>query len=610
MGPTGSGKTTLLDVLAGRTELDGIDGHVLIDSAKPPKNFKCMTGYVVQDDVVMGTLTIRENFMFSANLRLPKNIGHKEKKQRVEDTIQELGLVKCADSKVGTEFIRGVSGGERKRTNIGMELIIKPAILFLDEPTTGLDASTANAVMSLLHSLSKRNRTIIFSIHQPRYTIFKLFDRLTLLAAGRTAYHGPASEALDHFASIGYECEEHNNPPDFFLDVINGDSTAVQAVNADAMKHGLENGVNGVNGVVPEVKVISNGKSDSAAMEMEELERGKSPSLAEEISRKYHSSPTFSRLQAELSPIMADYERNKKNGGGQSRVVAQYATNAFSQFRHLSVRMVKNLVRNPMASFLQIFIAMFMGVIVGVIYLQLGLNYPAGVQNRVGALFFIIQNQIFSNMSAVELFINERVIFVHECASGFYRVSSYFFAKIFCDLLPMRLLPLCGFAVITYFMIGLQIDVAKFFIFFLTLFLTTLCGTAVCFTISASVRVFAIANLFCILVFIMMMIFGGLLVNIASLPVWLRWVQYLSVFRYSLNMLTINEMTGLSFNGTAEVRNVTSSFIYTGEQYLKDQGIPYETTWDVWQNIMALGLIAVGLMVVAYIQLRRIKKLK
>jgi ATP-binding cassette subfamily G (WHITE) protein 2 len=228
MGPTGSGKTTLLDVLAGRTEHRGIEGYILVDGHQPPKNFKCMNGYVVQDDVVMGTLTVRENLMFSANLRLPQRISHREKCALVNETIEELGLTTCANSKVGTEFIRGVSGGERKRTNIGMELIISPPVLFLDEPTTGLDASTANAVMALLHRLSLKGRTIIFSIHQPRFAIYKLFDRLSLLGAGRTIYHGVSSEALTFFNSIGYECEEHNNPPDFFLDVINGDSTAVR----------------------------------------------------------------------------------------------------------------------------------------------------------------------------------------------------------------------------------------------------------------------------------------------------------------------------------------------------------------------------------------------
>uniref|UniRef100_A0AAX7UCR8 ABC transporter domain-containing protein n=1 Tax=Astatotilapia calliptera TaxID=8154 RepID=A0AAX7UCR8_ASTCA len=227
MGATGSGKSSFLDVLAARKDPAGLSGEVLIDGAPQPPNFKCLSGYVVQDDVVMGTLTVRENFTFSAALRLPSSISHKEKKQKVDRLIKELGLGRVADSKVGTQLIRGISGGERKRTNIGMELIIDPPVLFLDEPTTGLDASTANSVLLLLKRMANNGRTIILSIHQPRYTIYRLFDSLTLLVNGHQVYHGPARSALEYFSGIGYTCEPHNNPADFFLDVINGDSTAV-----------------------------------------------------------------------------------------------------------------------------------------------------------------------------------------------------------------------------------------------------------------------------------------------------------------------------------------------------------------------------------------------
>jgi ATP-binding cassette subfamily G (WHITE) protein 2 len=168
-------------------------------------------------------------------------------------------------------------------------------------------------------------------------------------------------------------------------------------------------------------------------------------------------------------------------------------------------------------------------------------------------------------------------------------------------------MPLCVMTIITYFMMGLQVDAGRFFVFFLTLFLTAICGSAICFAVSASVRVYAIANMLVSLVFIVMMIFGGLLINIASLPTWLRWLQYLSVFRYSLNMLLINELSGLTFNGTA-TDNVV--LVVTGERYLVEQGIAYETLWDRWQNIMGLGLLATGIMLLAYIQLRRIRKLK
>uniref|UniRef100_A0A665T8X1 ATP-binding cassette, sub-family G (WHITE), member 2a n=1 Tax=Echeneis naucrates TaxID=173247 RepID=A0A665T8X1_ECHNA len=233
MGATGSGKSSFLDVLAARKDPAGLSGEVLINGAPQPPNFKCLSGYVVQDDVVMGTLTVRENFRFSAALRLPSSISQEEKEQKVNRLIQELGLTRVADSKVGTQLIRGISGGERKRTNIGMELIIDPSVLFLDEPTTGLDASTANSVLLLLKRMAKNGRTIILSIHQPRYSIYRLFDSLTLLVSGKQVYHGPAQSALQYFSDIGYTCEPHNNPADFFLDVINGESTAVIYSNLD-----------------------------------------------------------------------------------------------------------------------------------------------------------------------------------------------------------------------------------------------------------------------------------------------------------------------------------------------------------------------------------------
>ena len=145
LGPTASGKSSLLDILADRKDRRGLEGQVFIDGQIQESDFKYLVGYVVQDDIVSGNLTVKENLMFSANLRLTNNISSKQKKLIVDEVIEQLGLQKCANSKVGTEFQRGVSGGERKRTNIGMELVLSPKILFLDEPTTGW-----NSLISLL----------------------------------------------------------------------------------------------------------------------------------------------------------------------------------------------------------------------------------------------------------------------------------------------------------------------------------------------------------------------------------------------------------------------------------------------------------------------------
>ncbi|PAA86540.1 hypothetical protein BOX15_Mlig032983g2, partial [Macrostomum lignano] len=227
MGPTGCGKTSLLDVLACRKDPRCVTGRVLIDGQSPPDNFKRVSGYVVQDDIVMGTLTVRENLYFSASVRLPGNWTREERMQKVEAVIAELGLAKVADSKIGTELIRGVSGGERKRTNIGMELITDPSVLFLDEPTTGLDAFTAGSVIRTMRSLANRGRTVVFSIHQPKYSIYRLFSYLTLLVNGEVIYHGRAGSApLKYFKDLGYICDTHNSPPDFFMDMVHGELPA------------------------------------------------------------------------------------------------------------------------------------------------------------------------------------------------------------------------------------------------------------------------------------------------------------------------------------------------------------------------------------------------
>jgi len=152
LGPTGCGKSSLLDILADRKDPRGLSGQVLVDGRSPPPSFKYIVGYVVQDDIISGTLTVRENLMFSANVRLPNDISEDERKERVTQVIHDLGLESCADTKMGTEFLRGVSGGERKRTCIGMELVLSPKILFLDEPTTGLYCETYNYVLKSLNN--------------------------------------------------------------------------------------------------------------------------------------------------------------------------------------------------------------------------------------------------------------------------------------------------------------------------------------------------------------------------------------------------------------------------------------------------------------------------
>ncbi|NXM29901.1 ABCG2 protein, partial [Oxyruncus cristatus] len=581
LGPTGSGKSSLLDILAARKDPHGLSGDILINGAPQPANFKCTSGYVVQDDVVMGTLTVRENLTFSAALRLPKSVKEQEKKERVNQIIKELGLSKVADSKVGTQFTRGVSGGERKRTNIGMELITDPAILFLDEPTTGLDASTANAVLLLLKRMSKQGKTIIFSIHQPRYSIFRLFDNLTLLAAGRVLYHGPAQHAIGYFQSIGYQCEPYNNPADFFLDVINGDSTAV-AMN--------------------KIDEINTAESTEERTEYDNT-------LAEHLAEKYSSSTYYQETKAQLENISLG---NKKKTKSVFRKIT-YANSFLHQLKWVSRRTFKNLIGNPQASIAQVCVTAFLGLIVGAIFFGLKED-SAGLQNRVGAMFFLTTNQCFSSISAIELFVVEKKIFIHEYISGYYRTSAYFIAKLMADLIPIRTLPSIIFTCIVYFMLGkygLKPTVEAFFTMMFTLMMVSYTATSMALAIAAGQSVVAVANLLMTIAFVFMILFSGLLVNLTSVLPWLSWLKYFSIPRYGMTALQINELKGLNFCGSINNTFINACVficrVCTGDDYLKSQGID-ASTWGLWQNHLALACMSLIFFTIAYLKLHFMKK--
>jgi ABC-type multidrug transport system ATPase subunit len=150
-------------------------------------------------------LTVRETLQFAADLRLPPPTTEEERKKVVEEVILELGLKECANTRIGNHLRKGCSGGEKRRTSIGVQLLSNPSILFLDEPTTGLDATSAFQLVRTLKSLAHKGRTIITTIHQPRSEIWTMFDGLVILARGSPVYAGKADDCIPWFADLGME---------------------------------------------------------------------------------------------------------------------------------------------------------------------------------------------------------------------------------------------------------------------------------------------------------------------------------------------------------------------------------------------------------------------
>lgn len=223
MGASGAGKTTFLDILARKNKRGDVHGDFYVNGEKViDKEYRNVIGFVDQDDTMLPTLTVHETIMTSALLRLPRDMGTSAKEQRVLDVEKQLGITHIKDQLIGSEEGngRGISGGEKRRVGIACELVTSPSILFLDEPTSGLDAFNAFNVVECLVTLAKTyNRTVVFTIHQPRSNIVALFDYLVLLAKGRTVYSGPFSSCQSYFDQIGYSCPPGFNIADYLVDL-------------------------------------------------------------------------------------------------------------------------------------------------------------------------------------------------------------------------------------------------------------------------------------------------------------------------------------------------------------------------------------------------------
>ena len=200
MGPSGAGKSTLMNVLNGYTPPHA--GQVLVNGRSLYQHFdefRGMIGFVPQDDIMHPELTVREALFYSARIRLPKDVGDRDIHKRIDEVLAQLGLTGTDNVLIGSPSRKGISGGQRKRVNLAMELLTDPSVLFLDEPTSGLSSEDTLAVLQVLRQLADSGKTILLTIHQPSLDAFRLLDNVVVVAkdagsddAGRMVYFGPA----------------------------------------------------------------------------------------------------------------------------------------------------------------------------------------------------------------------------------------------------------------------------------------------------------------------------------------------------------------------------------------------------------------------------------
>ena len=445
MGSSGAGKTTLLNILAGRVPTGTIGGQVLVNGQRRQRNWKRIIGYVEQDDVMYRTLTVRETIRYAALLRLPRAFTRKQRYARVEQVINELGLIDCADNLIGDENSRGISGGERKRTAIGIELVTNPRLLFLDEPTSGLDAFTAfNIIESIGTLVTKEVKTAIMTIHQPREDILFLFDKIILLSQGKIVFYGSVQAAMNHFSRLGYPCPRYMNPADFFLDIITVDRRSPEARQKTSQR----------------VAMFHQAWID---LEQEIKRRSLLPDFGGPNDIPVEAiDPVLELLSdAELKDLGSDTKPQKHRP--RSAVLNRNNT-WLTECRILLTRNMKDQSRDLMTLFAMVVQTAVLFVLIGFTFFQLPYT-QSGIQSRVGVLFFIPVNAVFSVIQPlITLFPLERAIIVRERYASTYRVSAVFVAKAI-SLLPFRLAITLVYGLGLYYVVGLNPGARQYFIF-------------------------------------------------------------------------------------------------------------------------------------------------
>ncbi|BGO95151.1 RHTO0S01e00936g1_1 [Rhodotorula toruloides] len=516
LGPSGAGKSTLVDLLAGVRKSGKREGKVELVGVGEGED-EVRIGYVDQGDELPETSTVREAVMLAAELKLGE-IPHEKKRDRVFEVLTQLGLLDVADSVIGSpegSGTRGISGGERRRVSIALELVARPAVLIADEPTSGLDSTSALRILTALKALTlpspstsssrpTRRTTVICTIHQPSSQLYHLFDDVLLLAQGGTQlFFGKAAGAREWWEEKGERCPEGWNPADFLLDLATSPPAAFIPLR-------------------PSPTTCKSAASLPASP----------PHATHEL--PYTSSPTS-------RPFFPTPRSLLRNTNAHQRASRKPTTTAMTQVEVLAKREARNLVRDRGLVLMHNVVPMIVGLFVGGMFYKVNLTI-GGFQSRVGALFFLGCLIAFASLSALSNFAHAKRIFIRERARGYYSPVTWLASKLVFDIVPLRLVPTIVLATIVYWMVGLAHDAAHFFKFLLILILFAICTTLWNFVLAAAIDDTGSAILVSSVLNLFQMAFAGFFINLRSIPPVLRWLQWLAPLKYALEAVTINEV--------------------------------------------------------------------
>ncbi|KAI9595733.1 P-loop containing nucleoside triphosphate hydrolase protein [Syncephalis fuscata] len=550
VGPTGAGKTSLLNVIAAQTNNGEICGNVYLNGQHvQSSDIHAVSGFVYQKDIFYSTMTIRDALMMSAILRCSDLKTKEERLDRVQSVLEVFGLDDAADTLIGNWHNRGISGGEKKRTSIAAELVTNPSVIFLDEPTTGLDSLVAYQTIAALNRLARDGRTIVTTLHQPTYDIFNMVDNIIFIAEGRIIYAGPTNRIIKYFSQLGLHCPVHNNPMDFFfLEIFHQDndnnSGYFESSDKDifSSRHSLQSSTTTV-----ETKQKDNFIAGSANQTACLFEDKVGIFLGVPVNKRleilwqaWENNGNDFKLKSSLMPFNKSNEKSdnhRDENTNQNADLIRYAGRKTCSFRvqwcYLLKRSVKNLIRNPSTTAMKAMQMVVGAFVFLVVYWRL---YARHQQNQIedlgGMAFFMCSVAIWQfSFTAASAFCVNREVFTREYRCKYYNLSAYFFSVLIIDL-PLHAAITLIFYFITYYGIGLNPEPYRAGLSALIAILQALCGFVIGLGVSCVTRRYDHIPGFVVLFIVPMMVYGGLFANLKAMAPWLRWLSWLSPIKY------------------------------------------------------------------------------
>uniref|UniRef100_A0A8D8P3I1 ATP-binding cassette sub-family G member 4 n=1 Tax=Culex pipiens TaxID=7175 RepID=A0A8D8P3I1_CULPI len=522
MGPSGAGKSTLLDILAGYTDSE-YTGEILINKQQRElKRFRRQSAYIMQDHDLQPHLTVLEAMHFSANLKIGAELSPASKKIRMNEILCAIGLQEHKKTRTSK-----LSGGQKKRLAIALEIVNNPPVMFFDEPTSGLDNSTSKKCVELLKQLAREGRTIICTIHQPSALLLNMFDHLFTVAEGQCIFTGTAANIVPFLREVDIICPEHYSPSDFLLEIATHDYGPQSEHLVAKTENGRSTSYRNREAFTPFLLPIMESpiSPDLPSPPPTQTKDANGGGLLTSTSSSPLDKPK--KLAKKLS-------FNPEKWCGRDEI---YTTSFCRQFYLLLLRTFLILSRDRSLMTMRFIIHCTIAPLIGMLYFGIG-NQAAHIFNNFNYVFFSIMFLMFTAFSSMTMaFPLELPIITREHFNRWYSLRAYYIAMTVADI-PIQALCTVTYIVITYYMTAQPPEPYRMGLFTLICLMVAWVAQGLGLLVASlfNVKNGAIFGPFFICPFL---IFSGFFIHLNDAHPWMHWLFHVSFLKYALQGATV-----------------------------------------------------------------------